>query len=231
MKMQLPPSHATSVICNIRPELFLDWINKEVHQSSKHFLKIINQEAENIPIEVVREIKFDAQFVMGSDEQRELIFLWAEKISLPAQQALLKILEEPPKNTRIWLVTSQPTALLPTIHSRCTVISAKPDSNYSATSNEEIQVFSSSPAQLIELAKLPSPGKLLNIIAHQKIKREEGIIQVNLLIKNIHELPTSPSRTASLEALVEAGEWLNNNANVGLTLDNMVIKLWRAWQK
>lgn len=36
-----------------------------------------------------------------------------------AQNALLKILEEPPGNSEIYLVTDQPDMLLPTVLSRC----------------------------------------------------------------------------------------------------------------
>jgi len=44
----------------------------------------------------------------------------AHKMTAEAQNAFLKTLEEPPPNTLLVLVTSDPGALLTTIHSRCT---------------------------------------------------------------------------------------------------------------
>ncbi|HCA40005.1 MAG TPA: DNA polymerase III subunit delta', partial [Phycisphaerales bacterium] len=42
----------------------------------------------------------------------------AERLDLPGQNALLKTLEEPPPSTYLFLVTSRPERLLPTIWSR-----------------------------------------------------------------------------------------------------------------
>ncbi len=43
----------------------------------------------------------------------------AESMNVNAQNALLKILEEPPQNAFIWLISHHPETLLPTIRSRC----------------------------------------------------------------------------------------------------------------
>ena len=48
--------------------------------------------------------------------------IWIEEagqLTIPAQNALLKILEEPPANTQFILSVSNPRSLLPTISSRC----------------------------------------------------------------------------------------------------------------
>lgn len=52
-------------------------------------------------------------------------FVWlkgAHTLTLPAQNALLKVLEEPPAKTSFILTTPQASALLPTIRSRCHII-------------------------------------------------------------------------------------------------------------
>ncbi len=43
-------------------------------------------------------------------------------MTIPAQNAILKILEEPPGNSEIYLVTDQPDQLLPTILSRVQIM-------------------------------------------------------------------------------------------------------------
>lgn len=58
--------------------------------------------------------------VKPSTLQARLILITpAHQLTLPAQQALLKTLEEPPAQTQIILATTYPTKLLPTILSRC----------------------------------------------------------------------------------------------------------------
>ncbi len=47
------------------------------------------------------------------------IILWADRMREQAANALLKTLEEPPRNTLLILVTDEPQNLLPTIVSRC----------------------------------------------------------------------------------------------------------------
>ena len=50
----------------------------------------------------------------------------ADKLTLQAQNALLKTIEEPPAYAVILLLASNPDALLPTITSRCVSLSLKP---------------------------------------------------------------------------------------------------------
>lgn len=69
-----------------------------------------------LAIDDVREIKSEAS-LLESSEQSRLLFIGATDIGIEAEQALLKLLEEPPKNTNILLVT-QKKQLLPTILSR-----------------------------------------------------------------------------------------------------------------
>ena len=45
----------------------------------------------------------------------------AEKLTIESQNALLKILEEPPKFTQIILIAKEEYGFLPTITSRCTI--------------------------------------------------------------------------------------------------------------
>ena len=51
---------------------------------------------------------------------RKLVLIkQADKLSIPASQALLKVLEEPPENKHLILATTNSAVLMPTIRSRC----------------------------------------------------------------------------------------------------------------
>ncbi len=72
-----------------------------------------------IPVDVARKLIRLAGYRPYEARRRFLIFDPADAMEWPAQNALLKLLEEPPPATVVALVTARPDALLPTVRSRC----------------------------------------------------------------------------------------------------------------
>ena len=70
---------------------------------------------DELKIEDVREIEKIAYI---KEKNKKNIFIAAEKFNVYAQNALLKLIEEPPKNVEITLVTTSKYSLLDTILSR-----------------------------------------------------------------------------------------------------------------
>lgn len=66
-------------------------------------------------VETSREVIAEAYI---SSEVEKFLILGASKFNIPAQNALLKVLEEPPKNITFLIVTNSKASLLPTIKSR-----------------------------------------------------------------------------------------------------------------
>ena len=91
-------------------------------------LKIINNSPEdsllnNISIESIRNLK--RFFELSShkiDGNKVILINNAESLTLNAANALLKLLEEPPENSYIILTTQNISSLLPTIVSRCSIV-------------------------------------------------------------------------------------------------------------
>jgi DNA polymerase-3 subunit delta' len=79
-----------------------------------------------ISVEAVRRIHPFLQFTAAEGGWRVVIVDSAEYLNTSSQNALLKILEEPPKKTVLILTTSQPGSFLPTIRSRCRMIAMEP---------------------------------------------------------------------------------------------------------
>ncbi len=71
---------------------------------------------DRLAIDDVRRIKTEASLLESTDTSR-ILFIGATDIGIEAEQALLKLLEEPPRGATILLVTNK-TTLLPTILSR-----------------------------------------------------------------------------------------------------------------
>lgn len=88
-------------------------------------------------IDVIREIyKFTSLKTIGSNDIRRVVFIDSlEYLGIPAQNAMLKILEEPPSDTIFILSASSISSIAPTIASRCLLI------NINRPNKAELKVF------------------------------------------------------------------------------------------
>ena len=85
-------------------------------------LKQKDKQCTDIPIDYIRSAKEFLHKTSGESNCKVLIIDDADSINVNGANALLKILEEPHPHTYIILVTSKPNTLLPTIRSRCSVL-------------------------------------------------------------------------------------------------------------
>ncbi|MCD4830289.1 MAG: hypothetical protein K8R02_00605 [Anaerohalosphaeraceae bacterium] len=77
----------------------------------------------DLPIDVIREFVIDKVFQRPSLSQTKVyVISEAEKLNASSQNALLKVLEEPPSFCFIILLCTRLEALLPTTQSRCQII-------------------------------------------------------------------------------------------------------------
>ncbi len=80
----------------------------------------------SISIERIREIRRASSYRSLEGKGRVVIFVDAERMTLEASNALLKVLEEPPPKTYLFLISSKANLLLPTITSRCQLVKFDP---------------------------------------------------------------------------------------------------------
>ncbi len=73
----------------------------------------------NMYVDAIRNLETEANFRPYEAAARFFIIDDADKMNDAASNALLKTLEEPPAASYIFLISSRPDALLPTIRSRC----------------------------------------------------------------------------------------------------------------
>lgn len=73
-------------------------------------------------IDSVRTIREEAFLVPSESSSQVFILENAEAMTVPAQNALLKILEEPPGSVTFLLLTDRPSAIIPTILSRVSLL-------------------------------------------------------------------------------------------------------------
>lgn len=82
------------------------------------FITVTDPEHKNIAVKIVREIR-DDMFVRPNEAEHK-IYLFAQDLGIEGQNALLKVLEEPPSYGVFMLLTDNPEKILPTVRSRCT---------------------------------------------------------------------------------------------------------------
>ncbi len=120
-----------------------------------------------ISVEDVREASTFLHHTAGQSAWRCLIVDAADEMNTNAQNALLKVLEEPPARTLILLIAHAPSRLLPTIRSRCRSLTLRALTNpqvveilarkNSGLSEADLQIISDisdgSPGRALELAQ------------------------------------------------------------------------------
>ena len=77
-------------------------------------------------VEQMRQIEREANYRPFEGNARVFIIDEADKLNDNSANALLKVLEEPPRTSFLILITARPAMLLPTILSRCQVIRFSP---------------------------------------------------------------------------------------------------------
>ena len=82
------------------------------------FITVEDPEHKNVAVKIVRQIR-DDMFVRPNEAAYK-IYLFPQELGIEGQNALLKILEEPPAYGVFLLLTDNPDKLLPTVRSRCT---------------------------------------------------------------------------------------------------------------
>ncbi|MCY7377004.1 MAG: DNA polymerase III subunit delta' [Pyrinomonadaceae bacterium] len=116
----------------------------------------------NVYVDAIRNLEKEANFNPFEAAARFFIIDDADKMSDAPANALLKTLEEPPATSHIFLITSRPDTLLPTIRSRCQTLRFAPV-DVKEIENYLVQTKNFAPADAALSAKL-SGGKLGNAL-------------------------------------------------------------------
>lgn len=101
-------------------------------ESGNHpdIIRITHEKPNSISVDEIREqLVNDVQIKPYSSRYKIYIIPEAEKMTVQAQNALLKTIEEPPAYAIILFLTTNASSLLQTILSRCVVLNMKPVSD------------------------------------------------------------------------------------------------------
>jgi DNA polymerase III subunit delta' len=115
--------------------------------------------AASIPIDEVRRLRSFLSHRAGEEAWRVVIVDEANELNVNSANALLKMLEEPPARAVFLLISSAPGRLLPTIRSRCRMLSLQPLSNADLHA-AATQAFEASGNAAPDVAALPALERL-----------------------------------------------------------------------
>ncbi len=185
---------------------------------------ILAADKPSIGIEEVRDLQSFLSRKPTKNPRNVAVIIDAHKLTLPAQNALLKTLEEPPGDSQIYLVTTKPDLLLPTITSRVesqiTPHSYRPD-EADIKKNSETWNF------LLQ----NQLGKNLAHIDTRSFTRESALTFLDHLEYLFHtSLTNQPKITQIYPLIVQTRKHLNANVNIRLCLDHFVIDICKLNQ-
>lgn len=179
----------------------------------------------SIGINQIRLIQKFLKFKNYQTKKKAVVIGQAEKLTIAAQNAFLKTLEEPSEDALIILSCQNKEQLIPTIISRCQII-------YLANKKEvkiDQTIITHYLLLITELTKV-GVGERLKLIEPFAKNREEAIKFLNNIIVILQtELITQNSQLTNIQLInliknCQASlRMLEQNINVKLVLDNLVI--------
>ena len=108
---------------------------KALSKNHPDIINITHEKPNSIGIEEIRQQLIDDVAIKPYESRYKIYIInEAQKMTLQAQNALLKTIEEPPAYAVILLLADNPDSLLPTISSRCVILNLKPVSDNLAKS-------------------------------------------------------------------------------------------------
>lgn len=110
---------SAAILCNSHePCLGCSVCRKVMENTHPDVLTVDDPEHKTVAVKIVRQFREDV-FIRPNESEYK-IYLLPQELGIEGQNALLKILEEPPGYGVFILLTDNPEKLLPTIRSRCT---------------------------------------------------------------------------------------------------------------
>lgn len=203
-----------------------DYIKKLLNERSisPHDVIAIIPEPISISVESIRSAIIRVSIHPQASPYHAVVVWNAQTMTLEAQNAFLKTLEEPPGDARIILETNQPDALLPTILSRCQLIDLGSAAAY--TDEEILQCINT-----LKFLREASIGKRLQKIDVLTKTRDDALAFTNLAIAAMHTELVNQAVTKLqsnkiaklLRSLLATRTQLLGNINPKLALDDVFL--------
>ena len=176
-----------------------------------------------ILVDAIRNLELEANFRPFESSSRFFIIDPADKMNDEASNALLKTLEEPPATSHIFLVTSRPDALLPTIRSRVQTLRFAPIETKKIEDHLiSTKQYSQTDAQILAKLAHGRIGAALDLDLEKFRARRE------LMFKVLNSLLQTKNRAVLLQTAEEMNDAKNKDEYEKFldTLQTLVHDIW-----
>ena len=218
---------------------------------------IIEPDGNSIKIDQIREFQKKVSEKPIISQRKVYIINDSDKMTVEAQNCLLKTLEEPPEFVTIILVGTNENAFLSTIKSRCMILHFEEiseeeilkylEENYQIKINSQIMIkaFQGSIGKAIELKdKQEQYEKIENLIyGLEKMDVVDLVNKAEFLYSSkddkteildymevilMNIAKTSNKYAQTIEIVEQTKKRLAANANYDMSIDNMLFKIWET---
>lgn len=187
-------------------------ILQELKLSQDHPDVLFFDEESKLGIEAARKIQQFLSLKPFQGDSQAIVILTAENLTLDAQNALLKTLEEPPTQATIILGVNSEDQLLPTIISRCQLILLPKGEKETTKARDKL---------LADIEKLMGESTEKRFQYIEKLDEKE--IFLSTLTTYFHA--QLPKQKEFLKDLIQAEEWASSNVNIRAILEYLMLKM------
>ncbi|MBE6749571.1 MAG: DNA polymerase III subunit delta' [Ruminococcaceae bacterium] len=129
----------------------------------------------SIAVAQIRELREDAFIKPHTAEHKVFIIDFADTMNEQSQNALLKVLEEPPQAVKFILIAESKSSLLPTVISRCLCLTlSAPDSESAAEYIKATHDYSEEDVASALHSSQNNIGKALGLLANEENAQDEA---------------------------------------------------------
>ena len=199
---------------------------KKIEKNTHPDIKIISleEDSNSIKINQIREIGEDAHIIPNESDYKIYVINQADHMTVQAQNAFIKILEEPPNYVKFMLICSSATNLLETVRSRCEIFRyyAQENDKKNEISDISEQIFRSiinkNKSNILEiLSKIPNNRIFLKSLIKNILERYINLFRNNQENKN--------SITQTIDDLQYILNLVDRNINFNLLINYLLIIL------
>lgn len=176
-------------------------------------ITIDDPEKKTVPVDLIRQARADIYVRPNEGDRKIYRFPRAQDMGIPGQNALLKVLEEPPEYGVFLLLTDNPERLLPTVRSRCMELKLRSLSDQVLRPVLERE-FPAADPQTVSAAMLRSGGYLgqaRQILSGGQVNEQTGNFSAAYAQRDINGLMQTlvPMEKWKRDALIPVlSEWL-----------------------
>jgi len=217
---------AQALLCEAAPEkkpcLACGGCRMAAADSHPDLLRLVPEPGKKtIGVEGVRALLVSLSSAPAMGKNRAVLIFCAEKLTEKAQHALLKTLEEPPKNT-VFLLAGNDGGLLPTVRSRCLTLRLPgaellPDAE--SDKRAERLVSSVLAKNVLDRSLFPADRAELDDLLERLAKECASRFQKT----------QKAELSRAVDVLIEARRRLLGNANAKMLIDWVRVKLERIF--